>query len=71
MIAADRRPDRVIATLDKHEAIVIDYKTGTEHARKYERQVSFYMNLLRRMGYQSVQGFIWYILEDKIEEVQL
>lgn len=69
MIAADRRPDRVIATLDKHEAIVIDYKTGTEHARKYERQVSFYMNLLRRMGYQSVQGFIWYILEDKIEEV--
>ena len=69
-IAMDRRPDRIIALPDKEEAIVIDYKTGTEHGNKYKRQVSLYMNLLRKMGYKDVKGFIWYILEDKIDEIK-
>ena len=69
-IAMDRRPDRIIALPDKEEAIVIDYKTGTEHGNKYKRQVSLYMNLLRKMGYKDVKGFIWYILEDNIDEIK-
>jgi len=69
-IATDRRPDRVIALPNKEKAIVIDYKTGAEHASKYEKQVKLYKRLLSEMGYKNVKGFIWYILEDKIEEIK-
>ncbi len=67
-MAVDRRPDRVITLPSKEKAIVIDYKTGSEHTKKYTDQVQFYKKLLRDMGYKEVKGFIWYVLEDKIEE---
>lgn len=69
-IPTDRRPDRVIALPNKEEAIVIDYKTGTEHASKYDKQLKLYKKLLSDMGYKKVKGFVWYILEDKIEEIK-
>lgn len=60
------RPDRVLIQNDK--VIIVDYKFG-EHQRKYERQVGRYMEIWRRMGYDDVSGFLWYVDESTIVEV--
>ena len=62
----NHRPDRVIT--DGHETLVIDYKTGDINP-EHGRQVWQYVNLLQQMGYPSVQGFLWYLQYDKVEEV--
>ena len=43
---------------------VIDYKFGKPE-EKYRRQVGRYVNLYKKMGYQKVEGYIWY-LEDNL-----
>lgn len=66
-IAQQRRPDRVIIYPDNHVEVV-DYKFG-QPRRKYEQQVREYMALISQMGYTSVCGYLWYVTQDKIEEV--
>ena len=51
------------------EVKVIDYKFG-EHYRKYERQVKRYMDMWRRMGYENVSGFLWYLDSGNIIELR-
>lgn len=60
------RPDRVIT--DGRQTIVIDYKTGI-YRSEHEEQVAGYMNLLRQMGYNNVKGYLWYIRQQSIVEV--
>lgn len=60
------RPDRVIRTADG--VIIIDYKFG-EHYRKYEHQMNRYADLWRRMGYQNVTAFLWYVHTGEIVPV--
>lgn len=66
----ERRPDRVIMKGD--EAVVIDYKFGTAHkenpqlGERYKKQVSRYMELLTRMGFKNVKGYLWYLSEDEV-----
>ena len=55
------RPDRVVISPDGTVQIV-DYKFG-EVQDKYNRQVSRYMALYRSLGYEKVEGYLWY-LED-------
>ncbi|MDR1203726.1 MAG: UvrD-helicase domain-containing protein [Tannerellaceae bacterium] len=62
-----KRPDRVMIT-DDH-AIIVDYKFGEKQDKRYHYQVKNYMNLVRRMGYENVKGFLWYVELDKIEAV--
>ena len=62
-----RRPDRVMVKGTK--AVVVDYKFGLAEDRKYEKQVKEYCQLLRMMGYQDVQGFIWYLELRQIKQV--
>ena len=62
----DYRPDRVMVDGDK--AIVVDFKFGTPKP-EYHTQVQKYMSLLTRMGYTEVKGYLWYIYNNKIEEV--
>ena len=62
------RPDRIVITPDGH-AIVIDFKTGSNHPG-YRRQVSRYMRLLRQLGYTSVSGFLLFIKDESIIEVR-
>lgn len=52
------RPDRV--TVRGGKVVIVDYKFG-EHQRKYEKQVRKYMDIWRRMGYEDVSGFLWYV----------
>ncbi len=61
------RPDRVVESPEG--LCVVDYKFGHEARPAYARQVARYCELYRRMGYGPVRGFLWYVEEDRIEEV--
>ena len=60
------RPDRVMVRGGK--VCVVDYKFG-EHHRKYEKQVRKYMDMWRKMGYEDVSGFLWYVDALSVMEV--
>ena len=57
------RPDRVIC--DGDSVTIVDYKFG-EHRSSYERQVSGYASIYRRMGYRDVSAFLWYVFTDEV-----
>jgi ATP-dependent helicase/nuclease subunit A len=61
-----RRPDRVMITPEGH-AIVVDFKFGRER-EEYMHQVREYMNLIKKMGYHSVEGHIWYVYNNKVTD---
>ena len=69
----EKRPDRVLVC--GTDAIVIDYKFGafsqddTAQLGQYKRQVSRYKELLTRMGYTNVMGYLWYLAADKVISV--
>ena len=63
-----KRPDRVIITDDK--VIVVDYKFGEHINPRYQNQVRNYLKLIRQMGYNQVEGFLWYVELNKIESVK-
>jgi ATP-dependent exoDNAse (exonuclease V) beta subunit len=61
-----RRPDRVMMKDDR--VIVVDFKFGKPDKR-YDTQVQHYMNLLARMGYRNIEGYLWYVKDDMIQRV--
>ena len=61
------RPDRVILQPDGRVDIV-DYNVG-KPKESYVWQVRRYINLYRKLGYNPVHGFLWYLEEDRLEEV--
>ena len=61
-IMQTRRPDRVIT--DGNETIVIDFKFGREK-EDYLHQIQEYMELLDKMGFRNVKGYIWYVFPNK------
>jgi len=62
------RCDRVMLN-DMDNAIVVDYKTGAEHA-SHRKQTLKYMQLLQQMGFPQTQGFIWYLNDNNIIEIK-
>ena len=58
------RPDRIV--IDGDRVVVIDYKFGNIEKKSYCTQVSRYMNYLRLMGYEHVDGYIWYVTKSKL-----
>ncbi|MDR0537772.1 MAG: UvrD-helicase domain-containing protein [Tannerellaceae bacterium] len=67
--AATHRPDRVMI---KNDAVtVIDYKFGALEAPQHLTQVRNYIELIRRMGYADVKGFLWYVSLEKTVEVNI
>jgi len=58
------RPDRVLLAPDGCVTI-IDYKFGKEKP-EYIDQVRGYMDLYSQMGYEKVNGIIWYVYQDKL-----
>ncbi len=63
----ERRPDRVMVR-DK-EAIVLDYKFGTEKA-EYNKQVQEYMKAMKALGYNTVRGYLWYAEKETNEALK-
>ena len=59
-----RRPDRVLISRDGSRVVVIDYKFGQRRGAHFT-QVRGYMDLLRQMGYPSVEGWLWYLSSDE------
>ncbi|WP_195660071.1 exodeoxyribonuclease V subunit beta [Bacteroides nordii] len=62
-----RRPDRVM--MQNGQVVVVDFKFGKPN-KKYNKQVQGYMQLLTRMGYSNISGYLWYVDESKIEKVR-
>jgi ATP-dependent exoDNAse (exonuclease V) beta subunit len=56
--AAIYRPDRIMMRND--QAVVVDYKFG-EQLPKHHKQVQNYMQLIKGMNYSDVKGYIWYV----------
>jgi ATP-dependent helicase/nuclease subunit A len=54
----ENRIDRLITKGNK--AIIIDFKTG-EHSQKDRKQVIDYMNILRKMNFADVEGYVLYV----------
>lgn len=63
----EHRPDRVVLGEDG-SVTIIDYKFG-ERKESYRRQIMRYISLYRQLGYRSVKGFLWYVIDDMVEEV--
>ncbi len=61
------RPDRVM--VDGKHAIVADYKFGDQELTKFERQLTGYKKLLQELGYTQVEGYIWYVMLNKLVKV--
>lgn len=62
-----RRPDRVMMKEDK--VVVVDFKFGNP-SPAYQEQVREYINLLKEMGHKHVQGYLWYIYKNVLEEIK-
>lgn len=61
------RPDRVMTKGER--AVVVDYKFGMGTPDSHRRQIERYADLLRRMGYKDVSGYLWYITMERVDKV--
>ncbi len=61
------RPDRVVFHPDSR-VDVIDFKFG-KPLGKYQSQVRRYVSLYRSMGYEKVEGYLWYLDDNLINFV--
>ncbi len=60
------RPDRVMT--DGERFIVVDFKFARERDKHHE-QVRDYIKELRHMGHTNVEGYLWYVYENRIQPV--
>lgn len=61
------RPDRIM--MADECVYVVDYKFGEQKDDRYCRQINMYRKLIRDMGYRQVNGYLWYVELDEIDEV--
>lgn len=61
------RPDRVM--IKDGIVIVVDYKFGEKENKKYIRQIKYYADQIRKMGYKNVEGHICYIRLGKVVSI--
>ena len=61
-----RRPDRVM--MKDGQVVVVDFKFGKKRP-SYHKQVRDYMSLLASMGYSHIRGYLWYVFNNELEEV--
>jgi ATP-dependent exoDNAse (exonuclease V) beta subunit len=59
-----KRPDRVM--LRNNHVVVVDYKFGEVVEPSHTKQVSSYVSCLQQMGYDSVEGFVWYVSRGEV-----
>lgn len=62
------RPDRVMT--DGKQTIVVDFKFGKPY-KGYIQQVKGYMSLLKDMGHSQLKGYLWYVLNNEIMEINI
>ncbi len=57
-IITHKRPDRVI--IKEKEVIIIDYKFGTPRP-SHTRQMLEYVDLMKKMNYEKISAYLWYV----------
>lgn len=62
------RPDRVMILDNK--AVVLDFKFGKQNHARYSEQVEKYMERLRKMGYEEVEGYLWYGFDNELIPIE-
>lgn len=62
------RPDRVM--VKQNQVMVVDFKFGNQK-QEHVQQVQGYMRLLQQMGYDHVEGCLWYVYKNEIKPVTL
>lgn len=62
------RPDRVM--IDSDKAIVVDYKASSIVRKAHKKQVEQYVSLIKKMGYQTVEGYVWYLHSGVIKNIE-
>ena len=67
----EMRPDRVMIDREQSTAIVLDYKFGQHHDPKYPLQVRDYMRIMAELGYQHVEGYLWFAQDKHLQPVTL
>lgn len=58
------RPDILWVKESTHEAIVLDFKFTKKRAKKHYHQITKYKSMLLEMGYQQVDAYLFYGLEE-------
>ena len=66
-VVGQSRPDRVMVKGGR--AVIVDYKFGAEKLKIYRQKMEYYKELISRMGYTSVEGYLWYLTRSEIEKV--
>lgn len=61
-----KRPDRVM--IKGKQAIIVDFKFA-KPSNKYKKQIEDYKQLLTKMGYEDVRGYLWYVDDGEIVNV--
>ena len=69
MHGKEYRPDRVMTDRATGRAIVLDYKFGHED-KKYYDQVRTYMRAMELLGYEHVEGYLWYARTGELKQVK-
>ena len=67
-VVREHRPDRVMT--DGNEIIIVDFKFGKPRT-EYHEQVKQYIELLKRMGHKDISGYLWYVMRNEVEEVNI
>ena len=62
-----RRPDRVMKRDGR--ITIVDFKFGTAKP-EYEDQMKGYMTLIHQIGYDEVEGYLWYVYKNNILKVE-
>ena len=57
--------------VDPHKVTVVDFKFGEQQKGAYQTQVRAYMEQLKQMGHQKVEGYLWYVMLDQTIKVEL
>ena len=66
-VVGQSRPDRVM--VKGQRAVIVDYKFGAEKLKIYRQKMEYYKELISRMGYTDVEGYLWYLTRPEIEKV--
>lgn len=61
-----KRPDRII--FRDGRVIIVDFKFGKEMPG-HRKQLDTYRELLKKMGYQKVEAYLWYVDQSKVVEL--
>lgn len=62
-----KRPDRIM--INSESIIIVDYKFGENEKSEYISQTREYAGLLKELGYENIEIYLWYVLSKFVVKV--